>query len=547
MAEYSISPTGDKYKLPKAAHYNKEFKRIKKIVNKRKDNGDEIVVVMGLGFVGAVMAAVVADTDNKFVIGMQRPSVRSFWKIPMINSGVSPVKAEDPEVNEIISRCVNDKKSLIATYTSEVLKLADVVVIDIQCDYIKTKVGQVVDGHADISALKKSFEIIGETIKDDCLVLIETTVPPGTTEKIAYPIIKRGFHDRGITSEPLLSHSFERVMPGKNYVSSIRDFWRVCSGINDESRSRVVNFLSDVLNVDEYPLTVLDKPVESETCKIVENSYRSTVLAFMDEWSRFAELNKVDITKVIDAIKVRPTHSNIMFPGPGIGGYCLPKDGGLGYWANNALFGNEENIFKLSTKAIDINDMRPMRILRLLSDHFIKDKMSDDTIDGITEGIKVGLLGVSYREDVGDTRYSGCELLVRSLLSVNISNIKIHDPYIKTWHEIESQSEYPVKGIDWNNQLSNQNLANDLKMEDTISDTINGADVVILAVRHAEYMNLDPKDVVDMIGNSALIVDCFGLLNDEQIAKYILLGCDVKGLGRGHIDRIKEELQGYNI
>ena len=88
-------------------------------------------------------------------------------------------------------------------------------------------------------------------------------------------------------------------MPGKNYVSSVRDFWRVCSGINSESRDRVTNFLSDVLNVENYPLTVLDKPIESETCKIVENSYRATILAFMDEWSQFAETNGVDLIKVI--------------------------------------------------------------------------------------------------------------------------------------------------------------------------------------------------------------------------------------------------------
>jgi UDP-N-acetyl-D-mannosaminuronate dehydrogenase len=169
-------------------------------------------------------------------------------------------------------------------------------------------------------------------------VHIETTVPPGTTEYVAYPHIKKAFRYRGIDTEPLLSHSYERVMPGKNYVSSVRDFWRVCSGINSESRKRVTQFLSDVLNVEKFPLTVLDKPIESETCKIVENSYRATILAFMDEWSQFAETNGVDLIKVINAIKVRPTHNNMIFPGPGIGGYCLPKDGGSDYGHTSILW-----------------------------------------------------------------------------------------------------------------------------------------------------------------------------------------------------------------
>ena len=99
---YSISPNGEKFPLPKPEDFKAEFESIKKRVAKERAGGREIVVVMGVGFVGAVMAAIVADTvdgegnPSKFVIGMQRPSVRSFWKIPMLNRGVSPVKAEDP-------------------------------------------------------------------------------------------------------------------------------------------------------------------------------------------------------------------------------------------------------------------------------------------------------------------------------------------------------------------------------------------------------------------------------------------------------------------
>ena len=300
--------------------------------------GREIVVVMGVGFVGSVMAGVVADAVDKetgdpkyFVIAMQRPSMRSFWKIPYLQNGLCPVEAEDEEVGFMIKRCVSDKKTLTATFTYDALTLADIVVVDVQCDYHKNNLGDVRDGHADIAALENSLKIIGDHIDPKCLVLIETTVPPGTTEYVAYPVIKKAFENRGLNgSKPLLAHSFKRVMPGRHYVASIRDFWRVCSGINETAREKVVDFLSSVLNVDKFPLTVLDRPIESETCKIVENAYRANTLAFMDEWSRFAEQNGVDITKGIDAIKVRPTHSNIIFSGPGIGGYCLPKDGGLG-------------------------------------------------------------------------------------------------------------------------------------------------------------------------------------------------------------------------
>ena len=253
---FSISPDGEAFPLPLPEDYQKEFKRLQKIVAAQRKEGREIVVVMGLGFVGAVMAGVVADSVQKknshepppallatsasggqkesypplegvgggfssslvarrsslsplapiasgllpkfpkFVIGVQRPSVRSFWKIPLLNRGVAPVEAEDPEVAPMIARCVKEKKTLIATYTEDALCLADVVVVDVQCDYFKETLGNCRQGHAEIKALEDSLKIIGDKIRPDCLVLIETTVPPGTTEYIAYPIIKKAFERR---------------------------------------------------------------------------------------------------------------------------------------------------------------------------------------------------------------------------------------------------------------------------------------------------------------------------------------------------------------
>jgi UDP-N-acetyl-D-mannosaminuronate dehydrogenase len=265
--EYSLSPDGEKFYLPGRDDYEKESKRLERIVQDQRRLGREVVVVMGVGFVGAAMAAVVADTEGengeptKFVIGMQRPSTRSYWKIPLLNRGLAPVKSEDPELEPMISRCVNEKKTLTATFSYDALTLADVVVSDVQCDYLKEALGDVQNGQTDMTALESSLEIIAEHIDPETLVLIETTVAPGTTEQVAYPIMRKVFRKRGIQSDPLLAHSFERVMPGKQYVASIRDFWRVCSGINEKATRRVVKFLKEVINTREYPLTVLDRPI----------------------------------------------------------------------------------------------------------------------------------------------------------------------------------------------------------------------------------------------------------------------------------------------
>ena len=539
---YSVCPSGEKFPLPAAEDYAKEFEKIQKLVEEQQSLNKEIVVVMGVGFVGSVMAGVVADSvdpqsgqPNKFVIGMQRPSTRSFWKIPYLNRGVAPVEAEDPEVAPLIRRCVLEKKTLLASFTYDVLSLADVVVVDVQCDYHKETFGDVKQGHADIAALESSLKIIGEQIKPDCLVLIETTVPPGTTEYIAYPIIKKAFQKRGLEdSEPLLAHSFERVMPGRNYVASIRDFWRVCSGINDTARARVTKFLSDVINVDKFPLTVLDRPIESETCKIVENSYRASILAFLDEWSVFSERNGVDLLKVIEAIKVRPTHSNIIFPGPGIGGYCLPKDGGLGVWAYHTLMGFEDDIFKITPLSIDINDSRGLRATQLVRDAL-------RNMGKIVAACKIAVLGASYRQDVGDTRYSGSEVIVRKLTEMG-ADVVAHDPYVKHWWEMEKQDTYPAPGHSMARFFRNQDKLGEMRMTTTLAETLKGADAMVIAVRHKDYLALEPDEIVGMAGKPLAVIDCFGIFNDDTIRCYFELGCEVKGLGRGHVKRIKDEV-----
>ena len=540
--EHSVSPEGEKFKIPDEEDYKKEFARLEKLAKAHRKEGQEIVVVMGLGFVGAVMAGVVADSTDKktgkpgkFVIGMQRPSPRSFWKIPLFNRGVSPVKAEDPEVAPMIERCVTKKKTLTATYTYDALKLADALVVDVQCDFLKQELGNLRSGHADISALEESFKVIGEKIDPKCMVLIETTVPPGTTEFVAYPLVKKAFKKRGIQEEPLLAHSFERVMPGRDYVKSVRDFWRVCSGINEESRKRVVKFLSEVLNVEQFPLTVLDRPLESETCKIVENSYRATILAFLDEWSVFAETNGVDLIKVINAIKVRPTHSNMIFPGPGIGGYCLPKDGGLGLWAYKHLLGFENDIFKITPEAININDTRGLRVAQMARDAL-------RNMGRILAASQITVLGASYREDVGDTRYSGSEIIVRKLTEMG-AEVKAHDPYLQHWWELEKQDTYPAVGSGWSRFFRNQEHLKDFKMIPDLAEALKGADAVILAVRHKPYLSLEPEKLVRMTGGPVAVIDCFGILDDRKIEKYFELGCEVKGLGRGHIQRIKDKVR----
>ena len=150
---------------------------------------------------------------------------------------------------------------------------------------------------------------------------------------------------------------------------------------------------------------------------------------------------------------------------------------------------------------------------------------------------EIALLGASYREDVGDTRYSGSEIIVRRLAEMG-AEIRVHDPYVDKWWEFEKQDLYTQNGR--NVFFRNQKKLKDLKVEQDLDKILKGSNAIILAVRHAQYLNLDPEQVVLTAGKPIAVIDCFGLLDDEAIKKYFELGCEVKGLGRGHINRIKK-------
>jgi nucleotide sugar dehydrogenase len=267
----------------------------------------------------------------------------------------------------------------------------------------------------------------------------------------------------------------------------------------------------------------------------VENSFRATILAFLDEWSLFSERNGVDLIKVLEAIRVRPTHSNIIFPGPGIGGYCLPKDGGLGVWAYRHIHGFEDDIFKMTPLAIDINDTRALHVAQLTRDAL-------RNMSRPLAAAEILLLGASYREDVGDTRYSGSELIVRRLTEMG-AELRVHDPYVRHWWEFEKQDEYPSPTYGLKRFFRNQDKLADLRVEQDLNQALSGTDAVIFAVRHQHYLDLDPDTVVEAAGTPLAVIDCFGILNDAKIKRYFELGCEVKGLGRGHVKGIKDQVR----
>ncbi|RYY60393.1 MAG: nucleotide sugar dehydrogenase, partial [Chitinophagaceae bacterium] len=218
-------------------------------------------------------------------------------------------------------------------------------------------------------------------------------------------------------------------------VDSIQNFYRVFSGVDEQSAVATENFLRTIIRTDEYPLTRLGITHATEMAKVLENSYRAMNIAFIVEWSRFAEEAGVDLYEVVNAIRMRPTHKNIMLPGLGVGGYCLTKDPLLASWAKTNLFGSEEGLFQSET-GVRINDRMPYYAFDFLASQY----------NGSLKGKKALLLGVSYLNDVGDTRYTPVQGFYEQLEEAGM-DITLHDPHVVYWEEKQRQVNKDLEAL----------------------------------------------------------------------------------------------------
>ena len=495
---YSISPINNKkYSIPKKLSDKDNIDDFIK-----KNNNKKIVVVQGLGFVGAVMSLVCANSDEDYaVIGVDVADKKNYWKIKNINEGVFPVIADDPNIELFYNNSIK-KNNFYATFDPYAYSLANVIIVDINLDVQKKKTqnGDLIDFNVNLNPFKNAISTIGMNCKEDVLILVETTVPPGTCLKVVKPTIEKELIKRGLSSLKFsLGHSYERVMPGPEYIDSIKNFYRVYSGINKISADKTEIFLKTIISTKKYPLTRLENTNATELSKVLENSYRAMNIAFITEWSRFAEDSEVNLYEVIDAIRMRPTHSNIMYPGIGVGGYCLTKDPLLASWSKTELF-NSNTALKQSINGVQTNDKMPK-----FAFDFMKKVFGFKSL----KKIKILLLGVSYRSNVGDTRYSPVESFYNYCIN-DSAIISVHDPYVTYWEEI---------GI---------NVDKDLY--DILSDNFH---LIVISTGHDQYKT---SEFINFLKNknSLKILDTVGLLDEKHI-KLISKKHMIKVLGRGDI------------
>ena len=472
---------------------------IQKFLSKNK--GKKIVVVQGLGFVGAVMAIVCANalTEEYAVIGVDLANQNNYWKIKSINDGIFPLIADDPKIAEFFDNA-KMKGNFFATYDPVAYQYADVIIVDINLDVQKESFekGGLKSFDVNLDSFKAAIQSIGRNCRDDVLVLVETTVPPGTCDQVVKSTIEEELIKRQLTLKNYrLGHSYERVMPGPQYISSIREFPRVYAGVNETSADAVEEFLKTIIDISKCDLTRLEHTNATEMAKVLENSYRAMNIAFAVEWSRFAEEAGVDLYAMVNAIRVRPTHANLMYPGIGVGGYCLTKDPLLASWARKSHFGSKADL-EMSINGVSVNDQMPS---------FAFDRLVQ--VFGDLSEKKIAFLGVSYRGDVGDTRFTPVEPLVE-LVRETGAEIVLHDPFVSYWEEQKCSVESDLNAV----------------LDST-------ADLIVVSTGHSQYELESTTDKL-MALNPTLIYDTIGLFSKKQLL-ILQSKHKVSVLGRGDL------------
>lgn len=469
-----------------------------------------MVAVQGLGFVGAAMAIAVASAGTEHgargtrsagrrtqggdgttytVLGVDLADSAGRARIDALNSGRFPFETTDAELLAALG-AARERNNLICVDDPRAYSLADVVVVDIPLDISWRSENP----ELRLGGFEAGIRTIGEQVRPGTLVLVETTVPPGTTDKIVVPVLAEALQARGIDpDEVLVAHSYERVMPGSEYFRSIIDYWRVYAGHTVAAADAAEAFLHTVIDTANRPLTRLSNPTASETAKVLENTFRATTIALMEEWGRFAETVGVDLFEVVDAIRMRPTHANMRTPGFGVGGYCLTKDPLFAKLAAKELWDTPMD-FPFSTAAVRANDEAPLATLDRVAEHL-----------GDLGGRRLGLLGVSYRQDVGDTRYSPSETFVLAAEEKGAAVI-VQDPLVEHWEELDRDvpSELP---------------------------DASSLDAVVFAVPHDQYREID---FADWFGDARpAVIDAFSVLSTQQHQQLADLGCPTSSIGRG--------------
>jgi UDP-N-acetyl-D-glucosamine dehydrogenase len=413
--------------------------------------GKEVVVV-GLGYVGLPLALLVQK--NEFhAIGLDNDKA----KVTLINQGKAPFY--DPEVTTQLKT-----HRLEATTDPNVIKKADIVIV---C--VPTPLDN--DSKPDLKILEDACTTVARHAKPGALLIVESTINPGVCDEILIPLIEQESGMK-IGKQIMLAHCPERINPGdpRWNVSNIP---RVIGGYDAKSLAVAAEFYNAIVAA---PIHEMNSIIETEAVKLTENSFRDINIAFVNELARSFDKLGINTVRVIEGAATKPFSFLPHYPGIGVGGHCIPVD--PLYLINYAAKqGFDHRILKL---ARDTNDSMPAYGVGLI-------ESLSKSLGLNIEDLKIGVLGLSYKENVGDLRESPSLEVIEILKDKNL-DIAVHDPHIQ--------------------------LANGPKQYKHLDALINWADCLIVCTAHQEYLGITEASLAET--NVKIVVDGRNCLNKVE-------------------------------
>lgn len=409
------------------------------------ENKTAVIGVVGLGYVGLPLAVEKALAGYK-VIGFDIQEERC----ELVNKGVNYI---GDVVDEDLSKIV---KSGMLSATTDYARIADV-------DAVMICVPTPLDAHhqPDISYVESSSKDIAKYMKENTLVVLESTTYPGTTREVLVPIFEACGYELG--EDFFLAFSPERVDPGNKHYNT-KNTPKVVGGMTERCGSIAASLYRQVLKGEIHQVS---SPEIAEMEKILENTYRNVNIALVNELAILCDKMNIDIWEVIDAAKTKPYGFQAFYPGPGLGGHCIPIDPFYLTWKAKEF----DFHTKLIESAAQVNEYMPeytaTRMMRLLN----KEKKA-------MNGAKILLIGVAYKQDIDDLRESPA-LKVIEALEHEGAEILYHDKFIP---------KFDHKGKNYES----------LELTETL---LSDVDLVVITTKHSY---LDYQWIVD---NSSLLFD----------------------------------------
>ena len=415
-------------------------------------------VIMGQGYVGLPLAQGLANTKTQeLVLGFD-----VFENVVNnLNAGISHIDdISDAEVAEIIAQGYR------ATFDPTDIAKANTAVICVPTPLYET-------GEPDLRYVESATQLIADNMSPGTLVILESTTYPGTTEDLVRPILEKG--GRVLDKDFFLAFSPERIDPG-NKQYKITNTPKIVGGSSEESTKRAVAFYNQF--IDTVIETVGTR--EAETAKLLENTYRHINIALINEMAMFCNDLGIDIWEVVRLASSKPYGFQAFYPGPGVGGHCIPVDPNyLSYEVKRRL----GRPFRFIETATDINTGMPAYVVTRIQDVLNNESKA-------LKGSNVLLLGITYKPDIADMRESP-SVEVAELLLEKGANLKFHDPHVTDF----------------------KHHGHEFKGEANLDAALAAADVVVLLQAHTAY------DLEDIKRKSKVIFDTRGKLSGANVER----------------------------